>query len=89
MLASLVGALGLHAGGLVLPSRPAATSRATVRLVSDDNGAAFEAFEKARAMKVSEIKAELGSGGRRDPRVPRRPGKHPFLATGFFGAATA
>ena len=63
LLASLVGALGLHAGGLVLPSRPAATSRATVRLVSDDNGAAFEAFEKARAMKVSEIKAELDLRG--------------------------
>jgi len=63
MLASLVVALGLHAGGLVLPSRRAATSRATVRLVSDDNGAAFEAFEKARAMKVSEIKAELDLRG--------------------------
>ena len=53
MLVGVVGALGLHAGGLVLPSRRAATSRAIVRLVSDDNGAAFEAFEKARAMKVS------------------------------------
>jgi len=63
MLASLVGALGLHAGGLVLPPRPAATSRATVRLVSDDSGAAFEAFEKARAMSVSEIKAELDLRG--------------------------
>ena len=47
----------------MLPSRRAATSRATVRLVSDDNGAAFEAFEKARAMKVSEIKAELDLRG--------------------------
>ena len=63
MLVGVVGALGLHAGGLVLPSRRAATSRATVRLVSDDNGAAFEAFEKARAMKVSEIKAELDLRG--------------------------
>ena len=47
----------------MLPPRPAATSRATVRLVSDDSGAAFEAFEKARAMSVSEIKAELDLRG--------------------------
>ena len=65
MLASVVCALGLHAGGLVLPSRPrpAATSRAAVRMASADSGAAFEAFEKARAMSVSEIKAELDLRG--------------------------
>ena len=71
MLASVVCALGLHAGGLVLPSRPAATtrpaatSRAAVRMADPDAdaGAAFEAFEKARAMKVSEIKAELDLRG--------------------------
>ena len=65
MLASVVCALGLHAGGLVLPSRPrpAATSRTAVRMASADSGAAFEAFEKARAMSVSEIKAELDLRG--------------------------
>jgi len=70
MLTSVVCALGLHAGGLALPSRPAATtrpaatSRAAVRMADPaDSGAAFEAFEKARAMSVSEIKAELDLRG--------------------------
>ena len=35
----------------------------------------------------TDAKAELGS--ERDPRVPRRPGKHPVLKRGVFGAATA
>ena len=66
MLASVVCALGLRAVGLTLPTRPAAVThhaatRAAVRMADPADSEA--AFDKARAMSVSEIKAELDLRG--------------------------